>query len=111
MRLWPPDSGMTCICVPMRSLSAATCDITPISLPLLQSRKGLQGCFERVFVEGSESFIEKERIDSYISAGHVREAERQGEADDEAFAAGEIFRGTDLTRLVVVDDIEFQRLG
>ena len=77
---------------------------------LLQARKSLQGGFESIFVESAESFIEKERIHPYIAAGHLRKAERQGKTNYKAFAAGEILRGPDLTGLVVVDDIQFQRL-
>ena len=77
---------------------------------LVQSSQCRKRRFEGLVVEGSEPFIEEERVDTHIAARHLGEAERQGQADDEAFAAREILRGTDLTRLVVVDDVEFQRL-
>ena len=77
---------------------------------LLQFRKSLQGCFEGVVVERSESFIEKERIHPYIPAGHLRKTKRQSKAHDKAFAAGEVFRRSNFACLIIIDDIQLQRL-
>ena len=58
-----------------------------------------EAIIEGFVVKGSESFIEEERVYTHIPAGHVRETERQGEAYNETFAAGEIFCGSYLGSL------------
>ena len=78
---------------------------------LPQSRQCFQGRFQGVFIKGAESLIEKKGVNPDIPAGHLRKAKRQGQAHDKAFPAGEIFGGTNLARLVVVDHIQFQGVG
>ncbi len=82
-------------------------DADELSVPP-EAGQRLQSRFECLFVKGSKSFIEKKGINTHVPAGHLRKG--QGQADEEAFAAGEVFRGADLPGLVVVDHIQFQRL-
>ena len=45
----------------------------------------------------------------HVFAAHLGKSQREGEADDEAFAAGEVFGAAGFAALVVVDDVEFER--
>lgn len=77
---------------------------------LVEGGKSTEGGFQGFFIEGAEALVEEERIDAGGVARHFREAEGEGEAGEEAFAAGEVFGGTDFVGLEVVDDIEFERV-
>ena len=70
-----------------------------------QGAQGVEGAFQGFFVEGAEAFVEEEGVDADVFPRHVREAEGEGEADEEGFAAGEVFGGAGFAALVVVDDV------
>ena len=78
---------------------------------LLQAGQCIQRGFERRFVERAEAFVKKQGIDADIPAGHAGQTQCQRQADDEALAAGEIAGRADFSGLIVVDDVQFQRLG
>ena len=88
--LRPPVLGVTCICVPMRSFKAATCEITPMSLPSRCSPASVSS--------------------PHRLAGHLRKPEGEGKAHDETLAAGKVLGGADFSGLIAVDDVELQRL-
>ena len=67
-----------------------------------------QRAVQRFFVQRAEAFVEEEGVHLHGFAAHLREAECQRQADDEALAAGEVFRAADFTALVVVDDVGFE---
>ena len=75
---------------------------------LLKSRQRLHSTVERLFVERSKPFIEKERIDLHIPARHLREAEGKSEAHQKALSTREVLSGTPLTSMVEVDDIDLE---
>ena len=57
---------------------------------LAKPGKHVQRHIEGIFVQCSETFVEKDGIDSHISAGHTGKAKGQRETDEEAFSAREI---------------------
>lgn len=77
---------------------------------LLQACQGVQCGFECRFIERSEAFVEKQGIDTDVAAGHAGQSQCQRQADDEAFAAGKVPCRADFSGLIVVDDVQFQRL-
>ena len=50
--------------------------------------EGVEGDFQGVGVEGAEAFVEEQRVDAGLVADQVGEGEGEGQADQEAFAAG-----------------------
>ena len=93
--LRPPVLGVTCICVPMRSFKAATCEITPMSLPSRCSPASVSSAVSSV---------------SSSSVPNPSSPEGEGKAHDETFAAGKVLGGADFSGLIAVDDVELQRL-
>lgn len=109
--LRPPVLGVTCICVPMRSFKAATCEITPMSLPSRCSPgQRIQRGVQRILIQRAEPFVEEKGVHPHRLAGHLRKPEGEGKAHDETFAAGKVLGGADFSGLIAVDDVELQRL-
>ena len=77
-----------------------------LALKRLDLRKNVG---ESVFVERSESLVEKKGVDFQLFSGHSRQGERERRADEKTFSAGKISDGTDLITLIVVDHIEIKR--
>ena len=67
-----------------------------------------QRAVQRFFVQRAEAFVKEEGVHLHGFAAHLCEAKCQRQADDEALAAGEVFRAADFAALVVVDDIGFE---
>ncbi len=74
-----------------------------------QLAQGFQRAVQGFFVQRAEAFVEKECVYLHVFAAHLGKSQREGEADDEAFAAGEVFGAAGFAALVVVDDVEFER--
>ena len=80
-----------------------------LALPA-QPGERLQGGVQGLVVQGAEPLVQEQRVHPHLAAGHVGEAQRQRQADEEALAAAQVLGGTDHARLVAVDHVQLQRL-
>ena len=68
--------------------------------------QSVESGFQSFGIEGSETFIEKERIHPDFFASHLRKSQSQSQRYQKAFAAGKGLAAPDLIALIFISDVD-----